>query len=270
MFTPPPPPRYGSYELASWGYRAGALGVDVLIAIAVGVTAWGLGRLGGMSGTRALGLGTLAALFGWPLVMAIPMGVTKGQSAGKRLASLHVVRDTGQPAGFWWSIVRDSFARGLFFFIPFAVLVDYLMATGVRHQTLHDKMTGTHVVRGPVYKKRQVPTLLGGLAGLAAVIGVFVAISAADHRHRLYGGYTVAERDGFVHGCAKNADRKTCGCIYDYLEKHMRHSKFEEWGRRYYDDPEHTHLPKEFLDAGDHCVRSPSPSSPGESKPQGA
>jgi uncharacterized RDD family membrane protein YckC len=267
---PPPPPRYGAYELASWGYRAGALGVDVLIAIAVGVAAWGVGRLGGMTGTRALGLGTLTALFGWPLVMAIPMGITKGQSIGKRVASLHVVRDTGQPAGFWWSIVRDSFARGLFFFVPFAAFVDYLMATGVRHQTLHDKMTGTHVVRGPVYRKRQVPALLGGLAGLAAVIGVFVAISVGDHRHRFYHGYSLAERDGFVHGCSTGADRKTCGCIYDYLEKHLRHSKFVEFARRYNTDPEHTHLPKEFLDAGDHCIASPSPSSPGEPKPQGA
>jgi uncharacterized RDD family membrane protein YckC len=268
-FVPPPPPAYGSYLLASWGYRAGAIGIDVLLAVALGVGVWGLSRLGGGSGTSSLGAGVIAAFFGWPLLMAIPMWANQGQSIGKRVASIHVLRENGRPASFWWSVLRDTLCRSLFFFIPFAVLVDYLFATGASRQTLHDKMTSTHVVQGPAYASRQAPAVVGGIAGLAAVIGVFMAISVARHNERLGHGYTLAERDAFVHGCADGGTEKECGCLFDYLKTHLPHARFVEFARNYNRDPEHTHLPPEFLAAGDHCGPQPSP-SPGSDGPEGS
>jgi uncharacterized RDD family membrane protein YckC len=252
---------YGQFMLASWGYRAAALGIDVLLATLLGVGAWGIARLGGGNGDLALGAGIFAAVLGWPLLMAIPMALTDGQSLGKRVASIHVIREDTRPAGFWWSILRDTLCRGLFFFVPLAVLADYLTATGDRRQTLHDKMTGTNVVRGRAYSSRQAPATVGGIAGLAAVIAVILAIGWHD---RGYNGYTAAERDAFVHGCEQDGLVKECGCMFDYLKKHLPHDKFIDFSRRYNRDPENTHLPREFLAAGDHCApgRSPGPSTP--------
>jgi uncharacterized RDD family membrane protein YckC len=272
-FEPAPPPRYGSWLLASWGYRAGAIGIDMLITVALGVAAWGLARLGGEPGTTSVGFGILAIFFGWILLMAIAMGTTPGQSIGKRVTSIHVVRENGQPAGFWWSIMRDTLCRGLFFFIPFAILVDYLFATGAKRQTLHDKMTSTHVVQGPSYAARKAPAIIGGITGIAAVIGVFVAYSVVHQHERLGNGYSVAERDVFVHGCVQgDGSRRQCECVFDYIKDHMPHDRYVEISRAFERDPQNTHLPKEFLTAGDRCLVPPGspPDTPGSDTPEGA
>jgi uncharacterized RDD family membrane protein YckC len=259
---------YGRYLLASWGYRAAALGIDVLLATLFGIAVWGIARAGGADGDTALGAGVFGVLLGWPLLMAIPMGLTSGQSIGKRVVSIHVIREDTRPARFWWSVLRDTLCRGLFFFVPLAVLADYLTATGDRRQTLHDKMTGTNVVRGHAYDTRRAPAVVGGIAGLVAVFGVIVAIGAVNDSGR-YNGYTAAERDAFVHGCNDGGLEEECGCMFDYLEKHLPHDEFVAFSRRYNKDPEHTHLPPAFLKAGDKCTSSPEP-GPSQPTPDGA
>ena len=80
----------------------------------------------------------------------------RGQTPGKLIMKLWVVRDSADPAGWGLMLVREVLVKGLLFGLIggttfyIGVLVDLLWPLWDRNkQTLHDRSQGTHVVQGP-------------------------------------------------------------------------------------------------------------------------
>jgi uncharacterized RDD family membrane protein YckC len=162
---PPPPPYYGgsvegpvAYGLASFGQRVGAYIVDFVIIM--GIVVVGFGVLGATipestfdnPDPNPTGLGVLVLLFTWAAALAYPVlleGRPEGQTLGKKLAGIRVVRRAnGAPLGYGLAFGR-TLAR---FLEGFAFGLGLLWAAwDPLHQTFHDKMAGTLVVRSSVY-----------------------------------------------------------------------------------------------------------------------
>lgn len=129
--------------LASWGSRAGAWLIDLLILGTVLVI---LAFVEGSSG-YGLVLFATALYLGPPLYFWLLIGA-RGQTLGKMALGIHVRRS--EDAG------RVSYARALgraasavllgLFFFPILLSYFWPLWDG-RNQTLHDKMSGTIVVR---------------------------------------------------------------------------------------------------------------------------
>ena len=171
-----PPPGYGpsgypvppvgigsgpvSYGLASLGQRVGGWVLDQVITSAIFIFA---GVIAGLSTPAASfdnpnpgpsGIGVFLMLVCFAAGIAYyPYfeGRPDGQTPGKKAAGTRVVRQTnGAPLGYGLAIGR-SFAR-LIDFITFFVPVGLLWALwDSQHQTWHDKIAGTLVVRSSVY-----------------------------------------------------------------------------------------------------------------------
>jgi len=148
---------------AEWWRRAVAAIVDgVILAVLAAVLyillgAIGFGLDGGdglvgliVSGLLATVLFVLAALLYQPLMMAR----TNGQTVGKKVASIRVVRADGRPMEFGWAVLREvvfksivvgvaaSFTGGI------AYLVDLLWPfIDGENRALHDFPVDTRVVR---------------------------------------------------------------------------------------------------------------------------
>jgi uncharacterized RDD family membrane protein YckC len=152
VFQQPAQPMFGPYTLASWGSRVGAAlldglfaGVAVVILVGIAVAA-----KAGVAGVLA---GYLAVfLLYYPLAMMRP-GPTNGQSLGKQVVGIRVIRDTGQPMTFGYSVLREFVIRVLLFGIVgtitfgIAALLDVLWPLwDPENRALHDMVAGTHVV----------------------------------------------------------------------------------------------------------------------------
>jgi uncharacterized RDD family membrane protein YckC len=105
---------------------------------------------------------------GWPIYAAATearSGEHAGQTFGKQVTGIRVIRDNGEPFGFGFGLLRElavrwgliGFVGGFFFFPP---LLDVLWPIwDETNRSLHDMVVSTHVVRadeGP-------PTGAGGL-----------------------------------------------------------------------------------------------------------
>ena len=147
-------------------------------------------------------MANLAAIGVWVLNTAVVVGVTGGQSLGKRLAGTRIVHDSGTRVGFGTGLLRDSVCR-LLFVIPLVGLIDALMPLGQDHQSMRDKMASTRVLREPVYRSRR------WLVTTAAVLvtGTWVALTIVGNTWdeassaELGGGYQAIDRDTFISGC---------------------------------------------------------------------
>ena len=151
---------------ADYGTRAVAYIIDWLIV-------WGLAIVAVF---LFVGAGSTSDGF-WVWLFLIPLALIwmvylvwwvlllrRGQTPGKLIMKLWVVRDGGQPAGWGLMFVREFFVKYLLFFffggflILIATLLDLLWPIWDRNnQALHDKLVGTHVVQGA----RQEQTTLG-------------------------------------------------------------------------------------------------------------
>jgi uncharacterized RDD family membrane protein YckC len=151
-------PMFRQYECASWGRRVGAYLLDGLFAfvipLAVGVALASSGVLaleiaGGILIAYAF---LLSWLFYAPLTM-MRRGRHNGQTPGKQIVGIRVVRDADQPMSFGWGMLREPAVRwmligviGGFFFIP--PLLDLLWPLwDEENRALHDMIVSTHVVR---------------------------------------------------------------------------------------------------------------------------
>lgn len=149
--------------LASWGSRAGAWILDLLIVlipagivIALAVSA----LVGGDAGVIAVifaGLASFAILTVFSLVYApltmIRGGAHNGQTFGKQLFGIRVVRTNGRPVDIGTAALREAglktFALGVASsFIPIVpFLVDYLWPLfDDDNQAVHDIIASTRVV----------------------------------------------------------------------------------------------------------------------------
>jgi uncharacterized RDD family membrane protein YckC len=148
--------------LASWGSRVGATLLDVLIltvpmAVLIGVIV----AVAFSSSAGALALGIflglaylVAAVLYAPLLMAREGG-GNGQSWGKQIVGIRVVRDVGQPFDFGHAFLREFVIKGLLFgmvggwFLGIPTLLDYLWPLwDDENRCLHDMVAKTHVIRG--------------------------------------------------------------------------------------------------------------------------
>jgi uncharacterized RDD family membrane protein YckC len=170
-YTPPPAwqppakaigphgqPMFRALECASWGTRVGAYLLDALFAFVIPLGGGIALASSGVTGLEIAGVVLMAwAFLGWwlfyaPLLM-MRKGGRNGQTLGKQIVGIRVIRDGGEPMGFGWGFLREGLVRWLligviggFFFIP--PLLDVLWPLwDDQNRTLHDMMVSTHVVR---------------------------------------------------------------------------------------------------------------------------
>ena len=155
---------------AGWWSRVGAAIVDMVVilvpalilgaAIFGGFTAAfsdddsGLDVLGAVAaGLAYLLLLTVIAIIYAPLLMRRP-GERNGQTWGKQLFGIRVVRTNGVPMDFTWSAVREPLVKGLGlgFASTIIPLVPYLLDVlwplwDDENRAVHDMVVGTRVVK---------------------------------------------------------------------------------------------------------------------------
>jgi uncharacterized RDD family membrane protein YckC len=149
---------FGDHELASWGSRVGAYLLDLLIAwtpfwVGIAVAASSGSDAADATGGLLMILGVLwGYLLYWPLFM-MRSGERNGQTLGKQVVGIRVVRDGGERMGFGYSLLREFVVRtlllwfigGWFLVVP---LLDLLWPLwDESNRALHDMIVSTHVVR---------------------------------------------------------------------------------------------------------------------------
>jgi uncharacterized RDD family membrane protein YckC len=169
-YPPPPPPSYptsgypqpvkypeGTYEgyaLASWGSRAGAALLDGLITT---IPIW-VGIALAFSGADVIGgilivLGFLGSFFYAPVFMQRD-GENNGQSLGKQVLGIRVVRENKEPFSLGQAMLREFVIKGLLvsvvgsFFLYLGPLVNYLWPLwDEQNRAGHDFIASTRVVK---------------------------------------------------------------------------------------------------------------------------
>jgi uncharacterized RDD family membrane protein YckC len=145
---------FAGQELASWGSRVGAALIDGLITslpIWIGVALVFTDAAG--VGVLLILLGLVAAFLYYPLTMKRE-GANNGQTLGKQVVGIRVVRDAGQPFDFGSALLREFVVKyllfyvvgGFFLYIP--TLVDVLWPLwDDQNRALHDMVVSTHVMK---------------------------------------------------------------------------------------------------------------------------
>jgi uncharacterized RDD family membrane protein YckC len=153
--------------LASWGSRVGAAVIDwlvllipaailffVVVAGAVGISGDDDVATGAAIGAVVLYVILIALV--WLLYAPLLMmreGAGNGQTWGKQLLGIRVVRDNGQPMSFGWAALREVVIKGLVVGIAASIipilpwLLDVLWPLwDDQNRALHDMAVQTHVV----------------------------------------------------------------------------------------------------------------------------
>jgi uncharacterized RDD family membrane protein YckC len=131
-------------QLASWWSRVWASLVDSLIAAAVVVFA----GIGGFHGVQLVfTIIAIAAALLYPPVFMVRGGRYNGQTLGKQMLGIRVVRPDGEPIDFTLAVRRELLGKIALGLIPLYTIVDSLFPLGdQRRQAVHDKVAGTYVV----------------------------------------------------------------------------------------------------------------------------
>ncbi|MGH2804702.1 MAG: RDD family protein, partial [Thermoleophilaceae bacterium] len=156
--------------LAGWGSRVGATIVDgviifipaailffVLVAGAIGLTGddsdVSVGVVIGSLILWFLIVAAIALLYA-PATMA-RQGAANGQTLGKQMLGIRVVRDGGERMTFGWAALREVVVKGLAVGIASSIIpfIPYLLDVlwplwDDQNRALHDMAVQTHVVRG--------------------------------------------------------------------------------------------------------------------------
>jgi len=154
--------------LASWGSRFGAQLIDWLVLLVPVVVLFMVIVAGavGISGDDDVSTGAaiasvvlyivlvLAILLLYAPLLMMRAGPHNGQTLGKQLVGISVVRNNGEPMGFGWSALREVVLKGLAVGIASAIiplipwLLDYLWPLwDDENRALHDFAAQTHVIR---------------------------------------------------------------------------------------------------------------------------
>lgn len=140
------------YDLAGGGNRGFAAIVDFVIATLVLV-----GALWGFTSLAAATRGAIGPFFGVLVLVAFAIAwsyfvllewLWQGQTVGKRMYGLRVIRDDGAPAGFIAVLIRNLL-RIVDFLPAFYGLGLLMVIVTPRSQRLGDMAAGTYVVRAP-------------------------------------------------------------------------------------------------------------------------
>jgi uncharacterized RDD family membrane protein YckC len=147
--------------LASWGSRVAATLIDWVIlvvpAVVLGiiVVAIATGSDTGAIVTGVLGfLAYLVVLFIYAPVLMARQGKNNGQTWGKQVLGIRVVRDNGQRMSFGWAALREIAVKGLLVWIASGIipLIPWLLDSmwplwDDENRALHDMVCSTHVVQ---------------------------------------------------------------------------------------------------------------------------
>ena len=155
---------WAGQPLASWGSRLGAYLIDLLVLIipmAILAVVIFAGSLDGDSSTwSVIGASFLyvvlisaVVLLYAPLLM-MRRGERNGQTLGKQLVGIRVVRDSGEAMGFGWAALREvvvknlavGIASSIIPFIPW-FLNFFWPLWDDQNRALHDMVVSTHVIR---------------------------------------------------------------------------------------------------------------------------
>jgi uncharacterized RDD family membrane protein YckC len=148
--------------LASWGSRVAAQLLDalivaipsaILVALVIGVFAAGSEVGGVVAAIIAFFAYLLVVIFYAPVLMA-RSGEQNGQTWGKQILGIRVVRDQGEPIELGFAFLREFVVKNLLFgtiggfFLGIPTLLDYLWPLwDDQNRCLHDMVVSTHVLR---------------------------------------------------------------------------------------------------------------------------
>lgn len=154
-------PGWSGQPLASWWSRVAATLLDWLILLVpvilltVIVVAIAAGSDTGAVVTGILGgLAFLVVLLIYAPTLMAREGQNNGQTWGKQVVGIRVVRDNGQSMSFGWAALREIAVKGLLLSIVSSIiplipwLLDYLWPLwDDENRALHDMVASTHVLR---------------------------------------------------------------------------------------------------------------------------
>jgi uncharacterized RDD family membrane protein YckC len=155
------PQGWRGQPLASWGSRLGAYFIDGLIllvpaiVLTIIVVAIAAGSDTGAVVTGIFGfLAYLVALFLYAPILMTREGVNNGQTWGKQMFGVRVVRDNGQAMSFGWAALREIAVKGLAVTIASSIIpiIPWFLnffwpLWDDENRALHDMICSTHVVR---------------------------------------------------------------------------------------------------------------------------
>jgi len=149
---PERPPR-----LASWGSRVGAALLDGAIVWLIAILAIAVAAIPstiiGTGGTPLWLLVSFLSAWAYYAATMVREGERNGQTLGKQLCNIRVVKEDGTPVTAGFAVLRDFVVKGLLFgfiggsfFFPW--LLNYLWPLwDDKNQALHDKMLASYVVK---------------------------------------------------------------------------------------------------------------------------
>jgi uncharacterized RDD family membrane protein YckC len=157
-----PQSAWAGRPLASWWSRVAAALLDgliltipvlVLVGIVIAIVAAGSEVGGVLIAVVSFVAYLLAVLFYAPVLMARE-GEHNGQTWGKQIIGITVVRNTGESVGMGFAFLREVVVKNLLFgwvgsfFAGIPTLLDYLWPLwDDENRCLHDMIVSTHVVR---------------------------------------------------------------------------------------------------------------------------
>jgi uncharacterized RDD family membrane protein YckC len=154
-------PGWHGRPLASWGSRAAAFLLDGLILIVpvialtviVVAVATGSDTAGWVTGILGFLAYLVVAFLYSPLLMARD-GAHNGQTWGKQILGIRVIRDGGEPMSFGWAALREIAVKGFLVGIASSIIplipwfLDFFWPLwDDENRALHDMIVSTHVVR---------------------------------------------------------------------------------------------------------------------------
>jgi len=131
-------------ELAGRGTRLLAMILDSIILVAMVYLPLMIGTA--LSRVIPFDLLVVAGLVGW-IWLTVMFVSRNGQSIGKKITGIKVVRSDGSRASVGRIIVLRNVLNSLLGIIPLYGLVDALMIFGDKRQCVHDKIADTIVIK---------------------------------------------------------------------------------------------------------------------------
>ena len=147
--------------LASWGSRLAAWLIDglillvpvIVLTVIVVAIATGSDTAGWVTGILGFFVFLVVAFIYAPALM-MREGQHNGQTWGKQIIGIRVVRDNGQAMSFGWAALREIAVKGLLVSLASSILpiipwfLDYFWPLwDDENRALHDIVCSTHVLR---------------------------------------------------------------------------------------------------------------------------